>query len=415
MSATNPVDASHLTPNTLASAVIEIPFLEIRQSPLNPRKHFDPQALEDLAASIRLFGIEQAITVRPKTLCSSQAEEHPECRYEIVMGERRYRAALMAGLTTIPARVVECTDDELIARALTENVERQDLSCIEIAHGYRALVGQGWKQEQIAQKFHTDQPQVSLILGLLRLPEYVQGLLAAQRLTKSHGIALLPLAEEEKAASWLAKRAIDESLSEKELREQVRQKKSELEQAQQPALFPKDASKPAPTPKPATPDVKPDFTPADAKREFEESQKPDPDVPSLSSLPPVAATAPAPEAVPQAPAQEAPTTPAPLPERLGVQHPVPQQFAGARVATTIPAEVDDWLFENDLTLDAALLLLRRPQLTPLAHKCLKALTEDFNAKQEGEPVGLEVRLESILIVRAQQAGFDIDTLREIPE
>lgn len=424
---TKPISTEYAAPN---NATVEIPVIEIRPSALNPRKHFAEASLEELTNSIRVFGVEQAITVRP-----TDEEGMP---FEIVMGERRWRAACAAGLTTIPARVAPCTDEELVSRALVENLVRSDLSCMEIAHGYKALSDKGWTQEKIAQQFSTDQPQVSLLLGLLKLPEYVQGLLESQRLSKSHGFALLTIADEQQACSWLAKVAIDESLSEKELRDRVRAKRQELDdKKQQPRLPLEGAGKvtttktttettttPAAPPvelpssgKPA-PEVKENYTPADAKKEFEASQNPDPDVPRLSELPSSSLAdlpAPSPEAtgavvpVPVAPAKELGSSAKDEPLK---QAAAPVAATGKSVGVHIDQRWDDWLWEHDLeTVDAALeqlaTLRQRPQLSAMAHKCLKAIC----------PEGLELStfLEDVLIGRARTEGIDINTLIEIPE
>lgn len=418
---TKPISTEYAAPN---NATVEIPVIEIRPSALNPRKHFSEGAMEDLVNSVRLLGVEQAITVRPT---GEQATP-----FEIVMGERRWRAATAAGLATIPARVKSYSDEELVSSALTENLVRSDLSCMEIAHGYKVLVDQGWLQEKIAAQFSTEQSQVSqsqvsLLLGLLKLPEYVQGLLESQRLSKSHGFALLTIADEQQACSWLAKCAVDETLSEKELRDRVRSKRQELDdKKQQPRLPLEGAGKvtttktttettstPAAPSKPA-PEVKEGYTPADAKREFEVSQKQDPDVPRLADLPapPAEATGGSLEAADAPAAAPVPVAPTKAKDEPLKQSGAPVAATGKSVGVHIDQRWDDWLWENELeTVDAALeqlaTLRQRPQLSAMAHKCLKAIC----------PEGLEPAtfLEDVLIGRARTENIDINTLIEIPE
>lgn len=389
--------AEYSAPN---SPVIELPLAKIRQSELNPRKHFDEAALTELTNSIRLLGVEQAITVR--------TTDSEEASFEIVMGERRFRAATAAGLETIPARVIECSDEELVARALAENLIRSDLSCIETARGYKALADRQWTQEKIAGQFGTDQPQVSLLLGLLKLPEYVQGLLQSRpkEFSKSHGFALLPLADEEKACNWLAKCVLDESLSEKDLRERVRTKRREIDDAKaQPRIPGTDTwrsttdtgkgktSLPAPASAKETNGLKRE----DSDKEFAAAMAPDPLVTPLSELPSPAPT----------PTTETATTTTTTPTAT----PAPAA-SGSTISVLIGQQWDDWLWENDLpTVDAAMAQLAelrmRPQLSPLAHKALKAIC----------PEGIELSqfLEDVLVGRARSAGVDIAVLSEIPE
>lgn len=123
------------------NSTTSLPITQIFANPNQPRKDFDLLRLEELAASIREYGVRQPILVTPRNE-----------RYMIVAGERRYRASLIAGLTHMPAVIDEMSDDLVEEIALLENVQRQDLNVIEIALGYRALLNRGWTTEQLARK-----------------------------------------------------------------------------------------------------------------------------------------------------------------------------------------------------------------------------------------------------------------------
>jgi ParB family chromosome partitioning protein len=158
----------------------------IRPNPHQPRRHFDEESLTALASSIRTHGILAPIIVR----------QHPDApdAYEIVTGERRWRAARLAGQATIPAIVRPTRADEAIELAILENVQRTDLNPIEEASGYRALVEKhGFTQEMVAQRIGKSRPAVTNALRLLSLPDSVQALVRDGRLSAGHGRALAAL------------------------------------------------------------------------------------------------------------------------------------------------------------------------------------------------------------------------------
>ncbi|HVN97838.1 MAG TPA: ParB/RepB/Spo0J family partition protein [Syntrophorhabdaceae bacterium] len=146
----------------------KLPITDIFPNPNQPRKEFEQTALEELAASIREYGVRQPILVTPR-----------EGRYMIVAGERRYRASLIAGLTHIPA-VVDEMDDALVEElALLENIQREDLNVIEIAMAYKGLMDRGWTAEQLAQKMGLRQVwRIDEKIRLLNLTEDNQKLVA---------------------------------------------------------------------------------------------------------------------------------------------------------------------------------------------------------------------------------------------
>jgi ParB family chromosome partitioning protein len=161
----------------------ELPVESLIPNPLQPRKTFDPRALEELATSLRATGVLQPLVVRPR---GSQ--------YEILVGERRWRAAQQAGLTRVPAIVREASDAEALELGLVENLLREDLNPVETAQAYQRLLADfGWTQEELAQRLGKDRSSIANGLRLLRLPEPIQDDLRAGRLTMGHARALLGL------------------------------------------------------------------------------------------------------------------------------------------------------------------------------------------------------------------------------
>ena len=145
----------------------EIPIEAIKANPSQPRRHFDDAEIEELAASIREKGVLQPILVRPSVFAGE---------FEIVAGERRWRAAQRAGLRQCPALVRSLSDAEVLEIAIVENVQRVDLSPIEEAEGYRALIDRfGRTQDEVAQAVGKSRVHVANTLRLLQLPEAVQG------------------------------------------------------------------------------------------------------------------------------------------------------------------------------------------------------------------------------------------------
>lgn len=161
----------------------ELPVESLVPNPAQPRKSFSAEALSELAASIRTSGVLQPIIVRPRG-----------DRYEILVGERRWRAAREAGLGRVPAIVREATDAEALELALVENLLRENLNPLEEADAYQRLMAQfGWTQEKLAQRIGKDRASIANVLRLRRLPQVIQGDLQAGRLTMGHARALLGL------------------------------------------------------------------------------------------------------------------------------------------------------------------------------------------------------------------------------
>lgn len=166
---------------TEGDSLVEVAIDQIEPNPNQPRKHFESSSLEELAASIRASGVIQPVIVRETA-----------DGYQLIAGERRWRAARLAGLERIPAIVREATDAESLELALVENLLREDLNPIEEAEAYRHLLAQfGWTQEQLAQRIGKDRTSIANVLRLLRLPDAIQDDLRAGRLTMGHARALL--------------------------------------------------------------------------------------------------------------------------------------------------------------------------------------------------------------------------------
>jgi ParB family chromosome partitioning protein len=178
-----------------------VSIAEVKSSPLNPRKDFRDDELAELAESIRTKGLVQPIVVRPNGMAGG---------YEIVAGERRWRAAQKAGLHTIPVIIREVTDRELLELAIIENVQRQDLNAIEEATGYRELVERfDYSQEQLSEIIGKSRSHVANTLRLLKLPTGVQTLVQQGQLTAGHARALIGRDD----AEALAQKIINDSLN----------------------------------------------------------------------------------------------------------------------------------------------------------------------------------------------------------
>ena len=175
-----------------------LPISQVESCAAQPRKQFDPEALSDLADSIRQHGIIQPLTVRK--LQSGY--------YQIIAGERRWRAARMAGLTQVPVVVIEADDRKAMELAMIENLQREDLNPMEEAEGYRVLMEQyGMTQEETAQRVGKSRPAVANALRLLHLSSDVRQLVETGKLTGGHARALVPLTPElqKKAAAAVIK------------------------------------------------------------------------------------------------------------------------------------------------------------------------------------------------------------------
>lgn len=184
----------------------EIPVDAIRPNANQPRTHFDDEALQELAASIREVGILQPIIVRPRT----------EGTYEVIAGERRWRAAQIAGLEKVPVIVRSAGRQDSLEWALIENIQREDIAPLECARAYRRLVDEfGLTQEEVADKVGKSRVTVTNTLRLLKLPARIQDGLAAGAISEAHARAILG-AGSEPAQLALYDRIVKQGLSAKE-------------------------------------------------------------------------------------------------------------------------------------------------------------------------------------------------------
>ena len=183
-------DVSDLSAAGATDSVTQLALSKVEPNPNQPRKVFDQRALEELAESIRLHGVITPITVR---------RGEKDGYYQIIAGERRWRAARLAGLKEIPAMVLEAGESEVMELALIENLQRQDLNPIEEAEGYELLMQQfGMTQEEVAHRVAKSRSAVANALRLLGLPDEVRTMVAEGKLSGGHARAVLAVQEEDK-------------------------------------------------------------------------------------------------------------------------------------------------------------------------------------------------------------------------
>lgn len=206
-----------------SSSINEIELSKIQPNPEQPRSVFEQEALEELAASIRSMGVIQPITLK------EIGEEH----YLIISGERRYRAALMAGLERIPAYIKTAADEHVVEMALIENIQREDLNSIEIALAYHKLIeNYGLTQEQLSERVGKKRTTIANYLRLLKLPAEIQVGLKDKKIDMGHARALVPV-EDPEVQLALYEQIVEQGLSVRNVEEMVRQ----LAEGEQPAAF----------------------------------------------------------------------------------------------------------------------------------------------------------------------------------
>jgi len=194
-----------------ASGLLEVPVNAVSPNPKQPRTHFDDEAIASLAVSIREVGILQPIVVRKAG-----------AGYELIAGERRLRAAKLAGLATIPVVVRDTDDADTLREALIENIHREDLGPIELAEAFRQLLEElGLKQEELADRVGVSRSHIANTIRLLQLPIDVQQLLTDGKLQAGHARALLALGDAE-AQNTLALRTVAEDLTVRDVEDLVR-------------------------------------------------------------------------------------------------------------------------------------------------------------------------------------------------
>lgn len=206
---------------------VTLKISEIEPNRQQPRKEFDEQALSELAESISQHGLLQPLLVRPLTLGG----------YQIVAGERRYRASRMAGLTEVPVIIRELSDTETMEIALIENLQREDLTPVEEALGYKTLIDEhNFSQDEVAKSVGKSRPAITNSLRLLKLPESVMEYLREGKITAGHARALLTL-DDENLMLELAEEIISKDLSVRQV-EKLCKKKHTVEKEVKPEKKP---------------------------------------------------------------------------------------------------------------------------------------------------------------------------------
>lgn len=198
----------------MASGLRTLPLAEIRPHPGQPRRYFDEEALDDLARSIAARGVIQPVIVRPRKGGG----------YELVAGERRWRAAQRARLHEIPAIVRELSDPDTLALALIENIQREDLNPVEEAEAYQRLVGdQGYTPVEVARMVDKSRSHIANLMRLLALPQPVLKMVADKSLSMGHARALINVPD----AETIAAEVVDRGLSVREVEKLVRRSRSD--------------------------------------------------------------------------------------------------------------------------------------------------------------------------------------------
>ena len=190
-----------------------ISITDIQKNPYQPRKEFDGEKLHELAQSIKENGVIQPIIVR----------QSPVIGYEILAGERRYRASLLAGLKSIPAVVKQLSDQEMMVQSIIENLQRENLNPIEEARAYESLVDKGFTHVEIADKMGKSRPYISNSIRLLSLPEQILSEVENGKLSQAHARSLVGLNKEQQ--DYFFQRIIEEDISVRKLEALLTEKK----------------------------------------------------------------------------------------------------------------------------------------------------------------------------------------------
>ena len=197
---------SNIMEETDVTDIKELPVEEIRPNPYQPRKSFDEEALKELADSIKNYGVFQPIIVK-KSIRG----------YDLIAGERRLRASKLAGLTTIPAIIKDMSDNQMREIALLENLQRENLTPIELAWAYKGIIDNlHIRQEDLADKIGKSRSHVTNTLGLLRLPDKVQSMVLDNELSMGHARVLSKIDENDKIYE-VANKVVSNNMSVREL------------------------------------------------------------------------------------------------------------------------------------------------------------------------------------------------------
>ncbi len=186
------------------NAIIQLPLGDLTSGKYQPRHHFDEQTLQELAESIRKNGVMQPILVRPLT------EKRHGASYEIIAGERRWRATRLAGLLEVPVIIRDIEDRKALELALIENIQRQDLSALEESEGYQQLIDDfGYTQEELSGVVGKSRSHIANGLRLLSLPEIVKSYLSSGEITAGHARALLQSSNAEELVHEVVRRGLN--------------------------------------------------------------------------------------------------------------------------------------------------------------------------------------------------------------
>lgn len=195
--------SDEILPEVARTGIFEISLDEIQVNPYQPRVHFDKDALQELSESIKVQGIIQPITVRK--LAPNE--------YQLISGERRFQASKLAGLKDIPAYVRTANDQQMLEMALIENIQRENLNALEIAHSYQRLLSEcSLKQEELGDRVGKNRTTVNNYLRLLKLPPTIQAAIRDQQISMGHARALINIEDVDKQLA-IFKKAVEEELS----------------------------------------------------------------------------------------------------------------------------------------------------------------------------------------------------------
>jgi ParB family chromosome partitioning protein len=208
-----PVVKPVVAPPTTSGSTLEIPLSHIEVNPFQPRTHFDQQALQELADSIKVHGIIQPITVR--RLAQDQ--------YQLISGERRFQASKLAGLKSVPAYIRSADDQQMLEMALIENIQRENLNAIEVALSYQRLITEcNLNQEALGDRVGKNRATVTNYLRLLKLPPDIQIAVRDNRISMGHARAIINV-ENPDQQLYIFKKTLEEDLSVRKVEELVRE------------------------------------------------------------------------------------------------------------------------------------------------------------------------------------------------
>lgn len=221
-------------PRSRVNTVARIPLENIAVNPFQPRTEFDDQALEELSGSIQEHGIIQPLTVRYLG----------EDKFELISGERRLRAARLAGIAEVPGYIIDADNEQMMAIALIENIQRADLNALEIAIGYKRLIEEcNYTQEQLAKKVGKNRSTVTNMLRLLQLPDVIQRGLQAEEISNGHARSLLSL-EDRNDQLRVYKKITKDALSVRQTEELVKKIKQGIQRGNIEDLLKKSSKDP---------------------------------------------------------------------------------------------------------------------------------------------------------------------------